>query len=85
MLKSITLLLLISPFFCANAEELKERKKSLTVANIEILEILDGSEEHVIKLLKQLQNWESYRPSSCSDLIRNPFQRQRYKFFDSEE
>ena len=85
MFKYIIPFLLTLPFFCANAEEVKERKKPLTVANIETLEILDGSTEHAIKLLKQLQNWESYRPSSFSDATRSPFQRQRYKFFDSEE
>jgi|TARA_B110000483_G_scaffold17215_1_gene19092 hypothetical protein len=85
MIKFIIPLLLTLTFFCANAEEVKEPKKSLTAVDINALAILDGSEEHTIELLKELQNWESYRPSSFSDATRNPFQRQRYKFFDSEE
>jgi len=55
MFKYIIPFLLTLPFFCANAEEVKERKKPLTVVNIEKLEILDGSTEHAIKLLKQLR------------------------------
>jgi len=33
-------------------------------------------------LLKQLEDYESYRPDSCSDLTRNPFGSGRYKAKD---
>jgi len=32
------------------------------------------------KLLKDLENYESYRPYSYSDATRNPFQKKRYQF-----
>ena len=32
------------------------------------------------KLLKDLENHESYRPDSYNDAIRNPFQKKRYQF-----
>ena len=32
--------------------------------------------------LRVLENWESYRPASCSDASRNPFQQYRYNFND---
>ena len=32
------------------------------------------------KLLKDLENYESYRPDSYSDATRNPFQKKRYQF-----
>ena len=34
----------------------------------------------VKKLLKELENHESYRSSSYSDATRNPFQKKRYQF-----
>ena len=50
-------------------------------SDINIQEIISPTPEHVKKLLKQLENWESYRPTSVIDLHRNPFQPKRYKFF----
>ena len=32
------------------------------------------------KLLKDLENYESYRPDSFNDASRNPFQKKRYEF-----
>ena len=32
------------------------------------------------KLLKDLENYESYRPDSFNDGTRNPFQKKRYQF-----
>ena len=38
------------------------------------------------KLLKDLENYESYRPDSYSDATRNPFQKKRYQFdLDDDE
>ena len=54
------------------------------LSNINIQEIISPTPEHVKKLLKQLENWESYRPTSVIDLHRNPFQPKRYKFFSEE-
>ena len=53
-------------------------------SDINIQEIISPTPEHVKKLLKQLENWESYRPTSVIDLHRNPFQPKRYKFFSEE-
>ena len=36
--------------------------------------------ENEKKLLQQLEIYESYRPASCSDMTRNPFNIKRYKF-----
>jgi hypothetical protein len=55
-----------------------------TLSNINIQEIISPTPEHVKKMLKQLENWESYRPTSVIDLHRNPFQPKRYKFFKEE-
>ena len=55
------------------------------LSNINIQEIISPTPEHVKKLLKQLENWESYRPTSVIDLHRNPFQPKRYKFFSEED
>ena len=56
-----------------------------TLSSINIQEIISPSPEHVKKLLKQLENYESYRPTSVQDLHRNPFQPKRYKFFKEED
>jgi hypothetical protein len=83
-----SILFLVLFFFCLQvpAEIFFEQGERLIYpANFEALEILDGSPEHVEQVLRNLQKWESYRPASSSDATRNPFQRQRYKFFDSDE
>jgi len=54
-------------------------------SDINIQEIISPTPEHVKKLLKQLENWESYRPTSVIDLHRNPFQPKRYKFFSEDD
>ena len=55
------------------------------LSNINIQEIISPTPEDVKKMLKQLENWESYRPTSVIDLHRNPFQPKRYKFFSEED
>jgi hypothetical protein len=37
-------------------------------------------DEKNIANYKQLENYESYRPITCSDFSRNPFKTKRYKF-----
>ena len=56
-----------------------------TLSNINIQEIISPTPEHVKKMLKQLENWEAYRPTSVIDLHRNPFQPKRYKFFREDD
>ena len=56
-----------------------------TLSNINIQEIISPTPEHVKKMLKQLEKWESYRPTSVIDLHRNPFQPKRYKFFKEND
>ena len=56
-----------------------------TLSDINIQEIISPTPEHVKKMLKQLENWESYRPTSVLDLHRNPFQPKRYKFFREDD
>ena len=55
------------------------------LSNINIQEIISPTPEDVKKMLKQLENWESYRPTSVIALHRNPFQPKRYKFFSEED
>ena len=55
------------------------------LSDINIQEIISPTPEHVKKMLKQLENWESYRPTSVIDLHRNPFQPKRYKFFSEDD
>ena len=47
--------------------------------------LLDINQQLLTKLLKQLENYESYRPDSWSDAVRSPFHRKRYKFFSDED
>lgn len=61
---------------------LNPQKSSL---DINTLETKPPSEEQTRKLLKQLENYESYRPDSWSDAVRSPFQRKRYKFFFEDD
>ena len=45
-------------------------------------EIHYKSESEIYQSLKQLEEFESYRPDSCSDMSRNPFGHKRYNFFE---
>ncbi len=45
-------------------------------------EIHFKSEAEINQSLKQLEEFESYRPNSCSDMSRNPFGLKRYNFFE---
>jgi len=38
------------------------------------------AETNNISSFKVLENFESYRPSTCSDMSRNPFMTNRYEF-----
>ena len=59
----------------------KEPEKPLTSINFEAAEALSVSAEQLEKNLRNLEHYESYRPDSWSDAVRNPFHRKRYKFF----
>ena len=52
-----------------------------SLSNINIKKIISPTPEHIIKQLRQLENFESYRPDTYGDLMRSPFDRKRYKFF----
>ena len=81
MKKSILFIFILSNSISAAwSSESKE-----TLSNINIQEIISPTPEHVKKMLKQLENWESYRPTSVIDLHRNPFQPKRYKFFSEDD
>tara|TARA_B110000305_G_C19182112_1_gene512481 strand:+ start:425 stop:697 length:273 start_codon:yes stop_codon:yes gene_type:complete len=78
---------LILLFVClpASAKNFFESGKLISPANLEAIAILDESPEHAEKLLRNLQRYESYRPDSCSDTTRNPFNKnKRYQFFDDK-
>ena len=59
------------------AEE--ERDSTLSKEEISKLE-LQHEYSNTKKLLKDLENYESYRPDSFNDASRNPFQKKRYEF-----
>ena len=66
---SLILLLVCLP---ASAENFFESGRLISPTNLEAIAILDGSPEHAEKLLRNLQRYESYRPTSYSDATRNP-------------
>ena len=79
---SLILLLVCLP---ASAENFFESGRLISPTNLEAIAILDGSPEHAEKLLRNLQRYESYRPTSYSDATRNPFDKnKRYQFFDDK-
>ena len=59
------------------AEE--ERDSTLSKEEVSKLE-LQHEYSNTKKLLKDLENYESYRPDSFNDASRNPFQKKRYEF-----
>jgi hypothetical protein len=59
------------------AEE--ERDSTLSKEEVSKLE-LQHEYSNTKKLLKDLENYESYRPDSFNDASRNPFQKKRYQF-----
>jgi len=80
-------IILILLFVClpVSAENFFELGKLISPTNLEAIAILDESPEHTKKLLRNLQRYESYRPDSCSDTTRNPFNKnKRYQFFDDK-
>lgn len=58
-----------------------EEKKDYALSEEEESEIeLQHQHTNTKKLLKDLENYESYRPDSYTDAGRNPFQKKRYQF-----
>ena len=79
---SLILLLVCLP---ASAENFFESGRLISPTNLEAIAILDGSPEHAEKLLRNLQRYESYRPTSYSDATSNSFNKnKRYQFFDDK-
>ncbi len=64
--------------------EKKDRQDNLTSMNFEAFEALSSSPEKAKELLKQLENYESYRPDSWTDALRGHFQPKKYKFFSDQ-
>jgi len=58
-----------------------DEKKDYTLSEEEISQIESRHQySNTKKLLKDLENYESYRPDSYTDATRNPFQKKRYEF-----
>jgi hypothetical protein len=58
-----------------------DEKKDYTLSEEEISQIESQHQySNTKKLLKDLENYESYRPDSFNDATRNPFQKKRYQF-----
>lgn len=64
-----------------------DEKKDYTLSEEEISQIESRHQySNTKKLLKDLENYESYRPDSYTDATRNPFQKKRYEFdLDDDE
>ena len=72
--------LFFTPFVLIAQEE-----RDTTLSNEEVSKLESQHEySNTKKLLKELENYESYRPDSFNDASRNPFQKKRYQF-DIEE
>ena len=66
----------LCPFFL-----FAEEKNDYTRFEEEIPQIESQHQDsNTEKLLKDLENYESYRPDSFYDATRNPFQKKRYQF-----
>ena len=65
---------------CTNIPQLQIDRKSLKP--ISSYEIHHESKSDIYQNFKQLEEFESYRPDSCSDMTRNPFGPKRYNFFE---
>ena len=75
----IFLFLLYASFFCIANEKTLTNKDNLSQK--EIFELRDQyPHSETDRLLKELENYESYRPNSSTDTTRNPFQKKRYQF-----
>ena len=58
-----------------------EEERNRTLSKDEVSKLESQHEySNTKKLLKDLENYESYRPDSYNDAIRNPFQKKRYQF-----
>ena len=55
-------------------------KKDYTLSEEESEIEFQNQQTNTKKLLKDLENYESYRPDSYTDAGRNPFQKKRYQF-----
>jgi hypothetical protein len=68
--------LFFTPFVLIAQEE-----RDTTLSNEEVSKLESQHEySNTKKLLKELENYESYRPDSFNDASRNPFQKKRYEF-----
>ena len=66
----------LCPFFL-----FAEEKNDYTRSEEEIPQIESQHQDsNTKKLLKDLENYESYRPDSFNDATRNPFQKKLYQF-----
>lgn len=72
-------------FSSLSLAEDREPGKPLTSINFDAAEALSKSPEQLEKNLRNLEHYESYRPDSYSDAVRNPFQRKKYKFFSGDD
>ena len=71
--------LLCASFICVANEKTITNKDNLSQK--EITELRDQyPHSETDRLLKELENYESYRPNSSTDTTRNPFQKKRYQF-----
>lgn len=58
-----------------------EEERDSTLSKEEVSKLESQHEySNTKKLLKDLENYESYRPDSFNDASRNPFQKKRYQF-----
>jgi len=58
-----------------------EEERDSTLSKEEVSKLESQHEySNTKKLLKDLENYESYRPDSYSDATRSPFQKKRYQF-----
>ena len=65
---------------CTNIPHLQIDRKS--PKSISKNEMPYESESEIYQKLRQLEQFESYRPDSCCDLTRNLFRPKRYNFFE---
>lgn len=78
-MKFFLVLLIIVPLFSFSYEI-----NNSSTDNLSKKEVTDLSNQYphsdTGRLLNELENYDSYRPSSSTDTTRNPFLKKRYKF-----
>ena len=78
-MKFCILAFLLLASLCIANEKILINKDSLSQKEITELRNQYPHSE-IDRLLKELENYESYRPDSFNDATRNPFQKKRYQF-----